>query len=87
MLNERMTLAEDINQALKDIMNIHNAQRAFILEFHNSYQNLSGIPFAKYSCNYEWFDKGLTPLGHKAVGLPFGSIAKVVYDVVNSDTQ
>ena len=87
MLNERMTLAEDINMALKDIMNIHNAQRAFILEFHNSYQNLSGVPFAKYSCNYEWFDKGLSPLGPKTIGLPFGSIAKVVYDVINSDTQ
>ncbi len=87
MLNERMTLAEDINQALKDIMNIHHAQRVFILEFHNSYSNLSGIPFAKYSCNYEWFDKGLSPLGHKVVGLPFGSIAKVVSDVLNSETQ
>ena len=41
MLNERMSLAQDINQALKDIMNIHHAQRAFILEFHNSYQNLN----------------------------------------------
>ena len=87
MLSERMTLAEDINMALKDIMNIHNAQRVFILEFHNSYQNLSGVPFAKYSCNYEWFDKGLSPLGTKIIGLPFGSIAKVVYDVVNSETQ
>lgn len=87
MLNERMALAEDINMSLKDIMNIHNAQRAFILEFHNSYQNLSGVPFAKYSCNYEWFDKGLKPLGTKTIGLPFGSIAKVVYDVINSDTQ
>ena len=87
MLSERMTLAEDINMTLKDIMNIHNAQRAFILEFHNSYQNLSGVPFAKYSCNYEWFDKGLSPLGTKIIGLPFGSIAKVVYDVIKSDTQ
>lgn len=87
MLNERMTLAEEINQSLKDIMNIHNAQRAFILEFHNSYQNLSGVPFAKYSCNYEWFDKGLQPLANKIIGLPFSSISKVVYDVINSDTQ
>lgn len=87
MLNERMTLAEEINQSLKDIMNIHNAQRAFILEFHNSYQNLSGVPFAKYSCNYEWFDKGLSPLSHKIIGQPFSTISKVVYDLINSDTQ
>lgn len=87
MLNERMILAEDINMKLKDIMNIHNAHRAFILEFHNSYQNLSGVPFAKYSCNYEWFDKGLTPLGYKMIGLPFSSIAKIVIEVIKSPNQ
>jgi hypothetical protein len=87
MLNERMILADDINMKLKDIMNIHNSQRAFILEFHNSYQNLSGVPFAKYSCNYEWFDKGLVPLGYRMIGLPFSSIAKIVMEVIKSPNQ
>lgn len=87
MLNDRMILSEDINMKCKDIMNIHNSQRAFILEFHNSYQNLSGIPFAKYSCNYEWFDRGLLPLGNKCIGLPFSSIAGVVQDVIKSENQ
>ena len=87
MLNERMFNAEDINMKLKDIMNIHNSQRAFILEFHNSYKNLSGVPFAKYSCNYEWFDKGLMPLGYRCIGLPFGSIAKVVQDIIMTSNQ
>lgn len=87
MLNERMILANDINIGLKDIMNIHNAQRAFILEFHNSNQNLSGIPFAKYSCNYEWFVKGLTPIGHRCINLSFGSIAHIVNDILNSNNQ
>lgn len=87
MINERMINAEDINMKLKDIMNIHHSQRAFILEFHNSYQNLSGVPFAKYSCNYEWFDKGLSPLANKCMGLPFSSIAKIVQDVLLSTNQ
>lgn len=87
MLNERMVLANDINIGLKDIMNIHNAQRAFILEFHNSNQNLSGIPFAKYSCNYEWFVKGLTPIGHRCINLSFGSIAHIVNDLLKSKNQ
>ena len=87
MLNERMINAEDINMKLKDIMNIHNSQRAFIIEFHNSYQNLSGVPFAKYSCNYEWFDKGLIPLGHRCIGLPFSSIAKIVQDIIMAPNQ
>ena len=87
MLNDRMILSEDINMKCKDIMNIHNSQRSFIIEFHNSYQNLSGIPFAKYSCNYEWFDRGLLPLGNRCIGLPFSSIAGVVQDVIKSENQ
>lgn len=87
MLNERMVLSEDINQSLKNIMTAHGAQRAFILEFHNSYQNLSGVPFAKYSCNYEWFERGLSPLGPYCMGIAFSSIAKIVSNVIESPNQ
>lgn len=87
MLEARMISASEINYQLKDIMNIHNAQRAFIVEFHNTSQNFSGIPFAKYSCNYEWFDKGLIPLSNRCMGLAFSSIANIVTDVIKSPTQ
>lgn len=87
MLNEKMVLADDINNMLKDIMNIHNAQRAFILSFHNSGENLSGTPFPKYSCEYEWFDKGLLPLQFKCKNLSFGSLAHIVNKILKSDNQ
>lgn len=87
MLNKRIELADDINMSLKDIMYIHNAQRAFIIEFHNSYENLSGVPFAKYSVTYEWFEKGLMPLANKCMGLPFSQLAKIVSDIIFSDNQ
>lgn len=87
MLNERIELSEDINSSLRDIMNIHNAQRAFIIEFHNSYKNLSGIPFAKYSCTYEWFDKGLSEISSKIKGLPFSSMAKIVSDIMKTTSH
>ena len=83
MLNERINLTEEINNSLKDIMNIHNSQRAFIIEFHNSYKNLSGIPFAKYSCTFEWFEKGLKPLTTKLNGLPFSMLSRIVSDILN----
>lgn len=82
MLLERMELTDEINQKLKEIMFVHNAQRAFIIEFHNSYQNFSGIPFAKYSCTYEWFDKGMQSLQNKCIGLPFASMANIVKQVL-----
>jgi small-conductance mechanosensitive channel len=83
MLSERINLTEEINNELKDIMNIHNSQRAFIIEFHNSYKNLSGVPFAKYSCTFEWFEKGLQPLTTKLNALPFSMLSRVVADILN----
>ena len=87
MVNERMILAQEINNSLKDIMYIHNSQRAFIIELHNSFSNVSGVPFAKYSCTYEWFEKGLLPLTSKITGLPFSQISKIVLDIIHSSTQ
>ena len=83
MLTDRINLTEEINNLLKDIMNIHNSQRALIIEFHNSYKNLSGIPFAKYSCTFEWFEKGLRPLTTKLNALPFSMLSKIVSDILN----
>lgn len=87
MLAERINMSEDINMKLKDIMQIHNSQRAFIIEFHNSFNNLSGIPFAKYSCTYEWFDKGLTPFANRCIGLPFSSMARIVSDILKTEDK
>ena len=47
MLGERMALTEEIKTGLKDIGHIHGAQRVFVIEFHNSNQNLS--PFSCFS--------------------------------------
>lgn len=80
-VEKRMDIAESIIDKLKEIMHITHGKRAFIIEFHNSYKNLSGSPFAKYTCTYEWFDKGLEQIGSKIVGLPFSSMARIVGDV------
>jgi len=87
MLFDKIKIADEINQALKEIMLFHNAQRAFIIEFHNTSSNLSGVPFAKYSCTYEWHDKGVYSLIGKCDSLPFSQMAKVTTDVLNSKNQ
>lgn len=87
MLTDRINLTEEINTALRDIMHIHNAQRAFIIEFHNSYKNLSGVPFAKYSCTFEWFDKGLVPFTSKCQGLPFSTMSRIVSDLLKAENN
>lgn len=80
-VEKRMEFAENINDKLKDIMHSTHSQRAFIIEFHNSYKNLAGSPFAKYTCTYEWFDKGLEQISTKISGLPYSTMAKIVGDV------
>lgn len=80
-VEKRIEVAESIIEKLKDIMNKTHSVRAFIIEFHNSYKNLAGSPFAKYTCTFEWFDKGLEQISTKIVGLPFSTMAKIVGDV------
>lgn len=80
-VERRMNLAESIIDKLRDIMNLTHSQRTFIIEFHNSYKNLAGSPFAKYTCTYEWFDKGLDQISSKIVGLPYSTMARIVGDV------
>lgn len=87
MVTDKIQLADEINTSLKEIMLSHHAQRAFIIEFHNSNNNLSGIPFAKYSCTYEWFDKGLFGLSGKCNSLPFSQMARITSEVIQSDKQ
>jgi len=80
-VEKRIEIAESIIDKLKEIMNKSRAQRAFIIEFHNSYKNLAGSPFAKYTCTFEWFDKGLEEISSKCSALPYSSMAKIVGDV------
>jgi hypothetical protein len=80
-VEQRMDIAETIINKLREIMMTAHAQRAFIIEFHNSFKNLGGTPFAKYTCTYEWFDKGLDQIGSKCVAMPYSSMAKIVGDV------
>lgn len=84
-LNERMQISQVVNDKIKDIMYYMKSDRVIILEFHNSNQNLSGIPFAKYSCTYEWFKRGVQPLSSKCTNMSFSSISSVVCDMQNEE--
>ena len=87
MINDKEDLAVEINEYLKDIMNVHNSQRAYILEFHNHNENLSGTPFVKFSCKYEWFEQGYDPLIGVCTDMAFASIAQITKEVRLSENQ
>lgn len=86
-LNERMQLAQIVNDKIKDIMYYMKSDRVMIIEFHNSNQNLSGIPFAKYSCTYEWFRRGIQPLASKCTNMSFSSLSSIVMDMQNEEVS
>lgn len=82
LVDGRIIFSKEINDALKDILNIHNAHRVCIFEFHNSQANLSGTPFAKYSCMYEYVAKGIAPIMNKCQGLPVSQLAHIITQVL-----
>lgn len=86
-LSNRIKISKEIDDMLKVIMNKENAQRAFIVEFHNSYSNISSIPFAKWSMTYECFDQGILPLQSKSQAMPFNQFANIAYEIMGSPTQ
>lgn len=87
MLNHRMKMSTEINNKIRDIMNANSADRVAILEFHNSYQNISGVPFAKFSCTYEWFKPGVLPLSNECKAMSFSSISPIVDNIINSQNS
>ena len=87
MLGERMALTEEIKDGLKDVGHIHGAQRVFIVEFHNSNQNLSGTPFAKWTCTYEWREKNIASVQFAVKDLPFSGLSGAVNKLYNSQEQ
>lgn len=87
MLNERMKVTSKINDKVRNLMNLTNCDRVMILEFHNTNENLNGIPFAKYSCTHEYFRRGISQLANKCVNMQFYSISSVIMDMLNKETE
>lgn len=87
MLENKMSISSDVTDKLKDITNYTNADRVSILEFHNSSNNLIGIPFAKFSCTYEWFKPGVVPLIRKLSNMQFSIIGSVIKDIFNGNKK
>ena len=89
MIVDKEDLAVDITNYLKVIKEVHKAQRGYILEFHNHNENLSGTPFVKFTCKYEWFElkDGYEPLIGNCNDMAFAAIAQVFKDVRTSENQ
>ena len=58
-LTERMYVVEKLNAEIEKIKMKVDADRVFIIEFHNSVKSIEGFPFAFGSMNFETCDDGI----------------------------
>lgn len=61
-INRRLNISKYVQQKVNNLFYAFNCDRAFILEFHNSKQNLTGLSFVWYDMVYEAVAKGFYTL-------------------------
>lgn len=59
---KRFSVSKHIHSKLHDLVIKYDCDRAFILEFHNSKQNMSGLSFLWYDMVYEEVAKGVNSI-------------------------
>ena len=63
-LDRRFMISEEIGNILWDTMNLYNCQRAIVIEFHNSKENLNGLSFLWYDVQYEKQQRDVTSISN-----------------------
>lgn len=86
-LHQRFNVATEINEKLKNLTILCEADRGLIIEFHNSFENLTGFPFAKYTATYECVNKGCLSIVNKCVNMPYSSISSIVDQILSKENE
>lgn len=86
-IEKRIEIGEKVDEMLFDILLWSNAQRAVIIEFHNSKENLDGLSFIWYDIQHEKQQKGIETLSAKARNLQATNIRPIINRVNNSLTH
>lgn len=83
-LDRRFSVSEEINNILWDAMNLYNCQRALVIEFHNSKENLNALSFLWYDVQYEKQQRGTSSISNKARNLQASNIVPIINKVNNT---
>lgn len=83
-LDRRFSISEEINNILWDAMNLYNCQRALVIEFHNSKENLNGLSFLWYDVQYEKQQRGTSSISSKVRNLQASNIVPIINRVNNT---
>lgn len=77
-LNSRFIVSEEINSILWETMNLYNCQRALVIEFHNSKENLNGLSFLWYDAQYEKHQRNVQSISNKVRNLQASNIVPII---------
>lgn len=80
-LDRRFMISEEIGNILWDTMNLYNCQRAIVIEFHNSKENLNGLSFLWYDVQYEKQQRDVVSISSKARNLQASNIVPIINKV------
>ena len=83
-LDRRFMISEEIGNILWDTMNLYNCQRAIVIEFHNSKENLNGLSFLWYDVQYEKQQRDIVSISNKARNLQASNIVPIINKVNNT---
>lgn len=82
---KRMNVSGKINDELYDMMVTYRARRAMVFEFHNSKENLNGLPFVWYDCIYESTQPNVEKILQKCKDIPISQTMSIIKDLTNHD--
>jgi hypothetical protein len=87
--NRNLKLRENasfkIKKKIHDLLNRYNCDRAFILEFHNSKQNMTGLSFLWYDMTFEEIAKGVPTINTYWKDQEASALLPVVKDISDED--
>ena len=77
----RMDVSNEINDYIKEINDTYRANRTLLLEFHNSKENLNGLPFAWYDISFERQSRDTMALQSKGKNIQIQNIVFIINDI------
>lgn len=79
-MSRRLQVYDKILSLLKDMTSISGGSRSFIYEFHNGTNNITGMPFMKFSMQYEYIvpNEGMLPVISSFQNIPYSSITPLI---------
>lgn len=80
-INRRLNISKYVQQKVNNLFYAFNCDRAFILEFHNSKQNLTGLSFVWYDMVYEAVAKGFYTLQNSYKDQEATQLIPIINDV------